>query len=206
MDGFDALTLPQNLATHIRREVAFRTDIVATASGAEHRNAGWAQGRRRFVLDAGPLSLDAAREIEAFFEARQGRQRGFLVQDWLRPHSGTGVVPDADDVALTAIDAARREFAITLAGRRNIMVREEGFLLAMNGRRMGADSFALDGQAGQVHMTVPVSAEAALTAGFFFDMAVRFDVDQLAFERIGKDMVRLAPVPIIEINVPSGTP
>lgn len=202
MEGFDALTLPPHLATHIRRETAFRTDIVATASGAEHRNAGWAEARRRFVLDAGPLSLEAARSIEAFFEARYGRHRGFLLQDWLRPHSGTGDTPSANDVTLTATDATRRVFAVSLQGQRNMMVRAAGFVLAVNGQRMSSAAFTLHRQEARVHMAAPVAQEAELTAGFFFDMAVRFDADRLEFERISTDMVRLAPVPIVEINLP----
>lgn len=204
IDGFDDLTLPQGPAIHVRREVEFHTDIVTTASGGEHRNAGWAQARRRFILETGPLSLDAAREIEIFFEARQGRHRGFLVQDWLRPHSGTGATPNIDDITLIAADTARRDFEIVVPGRRNIIARKEGFLLALNGHAMGDEAFTLDRQAGCVHMTTALAQDGALTAGFYVDMAVRFDVDRLVFERVAKDMVRLAPVPIVEINLPRG--
>ena len=202
MDGFDALSLPKYLATHIRREIAFRTDIVVTASGSEHRNAGWAQGRRRFILDTGPVSLKAAREVEIFFEARRGRHRGFLLRDWLRPHSGTGLAPSASDVTLSVADMTRRNYLIRPAGRSNIMPRKEGFLLAVDRRRLSQDGFTLDEYNAQVRMAKAVPRDAVVTAGFYFDVPVRFDVDRLELERVAKDMVRLAPVPIIEINLP----
>ena len=82
------------------------------------------------------------------------------------------------------------------------MPRKEGFLLAVDGRRLSQDGFTLDEYNAQVRMAKAVPRDAVVTAGFYFDVPVRFDVDRLELERVAKDMVRLAPVPIIEINLP----
>lgn len=202
MLGFDPVHLPDSLAIHVRRETQFRTDVVTTASGDEQRNAAWAQARHHFTLDSGAVTLAEARQIETFFRARNGRHGGFLLRDWLHPHSGTGDTPAADNVVLQAADATRLVFNVDIAGRRNIRPRADGFVLARNGRRLGASDFTLDRREGRVHLTAAARPDTTLTAGFYFDVAVRFDADRLQIERLSADMVRLAPLALVEINLP----
>ena len=58
-----------------------RTDIVVLGSGAEERNARWANSRRSYNAGYGVKSLDDLHAIIAFFEERRGRLHGFRWRD-----------------------------------------------------------------------------------------------------------------------------
>lgn len=203
MSGFDPVLLPSQWARSVRRETHFRTDIVTTGSGAEHRNAGWARARRHYVLDAGPLPLAEIRELEQFFSARRGRHRGFLLSDWMQPHSGTGATPMPDDVVLSPLDAKRRQFRVALPTYENAHVAAEGLLLALDGSLLtAATDYVFDARRGLVRLSKAIAASQKLTAGFYLHIPVRFDADRLDIERVSTEMARIAPLPLSEILAP----
>ena len=58
-----------------------RTDVVVLGSGAEERNARWADSRRSYNAGYGVKSLDDLHAVIAFFEERRGRLHGFRWRD-----------------------------------------------------------------------------------------------------------------------------
>ncbi|MEF3045575.1 DUF2460 domain-containing protein, partial [Pseudotabrizicola sp. L79] len=52
------------------------------ASGAEERNASWANSRRRYDVAYGIRRADDLAAVVAFFDARNGRLHGFRFKDW----------------------------------------------------------------------------------------------------------------------------
>ena len=58
-----------------------RTDVVVLGSGAEERNARWADSRRTYNAGYGVKSLDDLHAVIAFFEERRGRLHGFRWRD-----------------------------------------------------------------------------------------------------------------------------
>ena len=91
-----------------------RTDVVVLGSGAEERNARWANSRRSYNAGYGVKSLDDLHAVIAFFEERRGRLHGFRWRDptdWKScPPEGT---PTALDQAIGTGDGTTAAFQLT---------------------------------------------------------------------------------------------
>ncbi len=206
--SFHDTDLPDELAMAVRREQIFRTDIVETGSGFEFRNATHGAPRRRYTLDTGPRPLSELRTLARFFEARRGRQYGFLLRDWLETHSGVGDAPTASDQSLSALDDDGLVFGLQIthtqggvSWQRNIVKPEaDTLLLAKDGTPLvsGTD-FTLDASQGIVRLTQSLAENEELTAGFYFYVPVRFDADQIEMTRLSGDLANLTPLPLVEI-------
>ena len=189
---------------------ARRNEIVLLTSGHERRNARFADSRRSYDAGTGLRSLEDVHEVVAFFEARRGSLHGFRFRDPFdmkscRPHEtpaatdqplGTG-----DGTAVFALaktygegaDAYRRPIAKPVAG--SVRVAVDGIEQAE-----GAD-FTVDVSTGLVtFLPGHLPAEgAAVTAGFEFDVPVRFDTEQLSVSLAGFRAGQIPTIPLIEI-------
>lgn len=74
-----------------------RTDVVVLGSGAEERNARWADSRRSYNAGYGVKSLDDLHAVIAFFEERRGRLHGFR---WRDPTDWKSCAPEGTPAAL----------------------------------------------------------------------------------------------------------
>jgi len=74
-----------------------RTDVVALGSGAEERNARWADSRHSYNAGYGVKSLNDLHAVIAFFEERRGRLHGFR---WRDPTDWKSCPPEAAPTAL----------------------------------------------------------------------------------------------------------
>jgi len=75
-----------------------RTDVVVLGSGAEERNARWADSRRSWNAGYGIKSLDDLHAVIAFFEERRGRLIGFR---WRDPMDFKSCPPEATPTAMS---------------------------------------------------------------------------------------------------------
>jgi len=91
-----------------------RTDVVVLGSGAEERNARWADSRRSWNAGYGIKSLDDLHAVIAFFEERRGRLIGFR---WRDPMDFKSCPPEATPTALDQLigtgDGATAIFQLT---------------------------------------------------------------------------------------------
>jgi uncharacterized protein (TIGR02217 family) len=113
VQAFDDVTFPIAIGRTASAEPGFSTAVVSAASGAEQRNADWAQAQMRF--DAGP-GIRSERDMQtliAFFRARRGRARGFRFRDPFddSSHAMTGD-PGFDDVVIGTGDGSRTRFPL----------------------------------------------------------------------------------------------
>lgn len=110
---FDEVTIPARLAFGSTGGVERKTEVVELASGHERRSTPWAMGRRRYLVGAGLRSLDDMAVLTAFFEARQGRLRGFRFRDFAdyKSCAPSGVVSAGDQV-IGSGDGVRTGFAL----------------------------------------------------------------------------------------------
>ena len=74
-----------------------RTDVVVLGSGAEERNARWADSRRGYNAGYGVKSLNDLHAVIAFFEERRGRLHGFR---WRDPSDWKSCPPESSPTAL----------------------------------------------------------------------------------------------------------
>ena len=190
-----------------------RTDIVVLGSGHEERNQRWADSRRRYEAGYGVKSLDDLQAVIAFFEERRGRLHGFRWKDHADYKScAFASAPTAEDQPIGTGDGATAEFQlvkhygasfapwsreITKPVLGTVKVAVDGALLTE-----GADYF-LDYATGLVTFdagSIP-AADAAITAGFEFDVPARFDTDRLEINLQGFGHGSIPSVPIVEIRI-----
>lgn len=190
-----------------------RTEIVTLGSGAEERNSPWADSRRRYNAGAGLRALDDVHELIAFFEARHGRLHGFRWRDRADWKSGLpSVGPTPADQAIGTGDGTTAVFQLTKTYAsggasyvRAIRKPVAGSVrVAVDGveKTQGAH-FALDQTTGVVTFVAGAipPAGAAVTAGFEFDVPVRFDTDFLEINLGAFEAGAVPNIPIVEIRV-----
>jgi uncharacterized protein (TIGR02217 family) len=186
-----------------------RTEIVSLSNGFEERNSPWAHSRRRYDAGLGVRSLDDLAEVVAFFEARHGQLYGFRWKDWTDWKScAPSAAPGPLDQPLGTGDGTARVFALAKtyasggqAYRRPVKKPVAGTVkVAVAGIALGGGQYAVDHAAGLVELAVAPAVGAAVTAGFEFDVPVRFDSDALEvtldLERLGS----ITSIPLVEIR------
>jgi uncharacterized protein (TIGR02217 family) len=190
-----------------------RTDVVVLGSGAEERNARWADSRRSYNAGYGVKSLDDLHAVIAFFEERRGRLIGFRWRDPADfkscPPEGT---PTALDQAIGLGDGATAVFQLvkTYGSAFNPWTRDirkpvaGTVLVAVAGiLQTPATDYAIDHATGLVTFQpghIPAAAQP-VTAGFEFDVPVRFDTDRLEINLQGFRHGAIPSIPIVEIRL-----
>jgi uncharacterized protein (TIGR02217 family) len=61
--------------------------------------------------------------------------------------------------------------------------------------------FTVDAASGRVELATPPAAGAQVTAGFEFDVPVRFDTDRIAVSLTGFAAGEIPQVPVVEVRV-----
>lgn len=188
-----------------------RTEIVALTNGHEERRTPWAHSRRRYDAGMGLRSLDDVATLIAFYEARAGQMHGFRWKDWSDYKSSA---PSAalrfDDQFLGIGDGVQVTFALRKAYAsggtrywRPITKPVSGTVLAgvAGVQLMVGTDYEVDTQAGTITFAHPPQGGGRVTAGFEFDVPVRFDADRIAVSVASFQAGDLPQVPIIEVRL-----
>ncbi|MGR3542442.1 MAG: phage distal tail protein, Rcc01695 family [Hasllibacter sp.] len=188
-----------------------RTEIVTLRNGFEERSTPWADSLRRFDAGLGMRSLDDLERLVAFFEERRGQLHGFRWKDWSDYKScPPSAAPTHEDQPLGTGDGARTRFDLVKAyglgahawSRRIGKPVAGSVLVAVGGDPLQQDvHFTLDAAAGTVELAVPAEDGAAVTAGFEFDLPVRFDTDRIAVSVATFEAGEVPEVPVVEIRL-----
>ena len=188
-----------------------RTRVVTLASGHEERNTPWAHSRRRYDAGTGLRAPGDIATLVAFFEARRGMLHGFRWKDWSDFTSGLpGQIPDYQDQLIATADGTEKTFRLTKtygqgadAYTRPIAKPVAGTVtIGVTGDPLeeGRD-FTVDTATGMVTLAdVPVSG-ALITAGFEFDVPVRFDTDRLDVALDAPGAARVPDIPVVELRL-----
>lgn len=190
-----------------------RTDVVVLGSGYEERNARWADARRTYNAGYGLRSLDDLHAVIAFFEERRGRLYGFRWKDHSDWKSGPPLAtPTPTDQPLGVGDGIAATFplrkryggvhapydrAITKPVAGTVAVAVDG------ARQVEGTAYDVDHATGLVIFRaghVP-GAGAVVSAGFEFDVPVRFDTDRLEVSLLGFRHGAIPAIPIVEIRI-----
>jgi len=209
--AFHEVRFPANLSFGSVGGPERRTEIVTLSSGHEERNTPWAHSRRHYDAGVGLRSLDDVERLIAFFEARAGQLHGFRWKDWADYKSCLSSRAVAYDDQLIGIgDGVTTTFQLskTYASgeesyRRPILKPVAGTVqLGIEGDHQAeAVNFSVDTTTGIVtlHEAPPVGAR--ITAGFEFDVPVRFDTDRIAVSVQSFQAGDLPQVPVLEVRV-----
>lgn len=203
VNAFDDVRFPVALGRAVSVEPVFSTAIVTTQSGAEQRNADWADARLSF--DAGPGVRDEAdlHALIAFFRGRRGAAIGFRLEDPF-DHSSNGMTgePGAADQLLGLGDGAATDFALVKHYGdqvRRITRPVAGTVRVSVGGVELAEGWALADKGVIAFGTAPEEG-AEVEAGFRFDVPVRFAEDRLSLNRATFAAGEIPSVPLIEVR------
>ena len=190
-----------------------RTDVVVLGSGAEERNARWANSRRSYNAGYGVKSLNDLHAVIAFFEERRGRLHGFR---WRDPSDWKSCPPESTpsplDQQIGTGDGATISFQLvkTYGSAFNPWPRDikkpvaGTALIAVNAvAQVPTTAYTVDAATGLVFFQpghIPAVGHA-ITAGFEFDVPVRFDTDKLEINIQGFRHGAIPSIPIVEIRL-----
>ena len=187
-----------------------RTEIVTLASGHEERNSPWAQARRRYDAGLGLRSLDDIERLIAFFEARQGMLHGFRWKDWADYKScPASAAVSAFDQHLGNGDEQKKDFQLVktyrsgLQGTVRVIARPVvgTVRVAVGGiERKELIDWVVDSTTGVVSFFDAPAEAAEVTAGFEFDVPVRFDTDLIQVSVASFQAGDVPRVPVIEVR------
>lgn len=212
MAAFHEILFPLDIALKSAGGPQRRTDVVTLGSGREERNARWAHSRRRYDAGYGVKTHQALSQVVAFFEERRGRLHGFRWRDRL-DHSSAA--PETDVTALDQIigtgDGVTDTFALskTYGGIYSPYRRPIEKLVSGSVRVAVAGDDAEEGTAFTVDTATGVvtflaghipAMGATVTAGFLFDVPVRFDTDYLEVDLSAFAAGAIPKIPLVEIR------
>ncbi|MEM9577227.1 MAG: DUF2460 domain-containing protein [Pseudomonadota bacterium] len=188
-----------------------RTDVVAISNGFEERNSPWAHSRRRYDAGVGMRSLDDVETMIAFFEARYGQLFAFRWKDWSDYRSckpsqaiaATDQVIGTGDGSETVLQLSKTYQSGDYSYERPISKPVEGTLLvAVDGVTLQESTdYTVDYLSGRLTFSQAPGAGAEITAGFEFDVPVRFDTDSIQTSVASFQAGEIPTVPIIEVRV-----
>ncbi len=212
LQSFHEVRFPTGIALGSSGGPERRTEIVTLGSGHEQRNARWQNSRRRYDAGYGVKNLDDLYAIIAFFEERRGALFGFRYKDPLDWKScSPSQIPTATDQVIGTGDGTTTVFNLTKTfgsgsasyirpiikpGSGSVSIGVDG-----NDQTDGID-YAVDHITGEITFQpgqIP-AANASITAGYQFDVPVRFATDELTINLAAFEAGNIPSIPLIEIK------
>ena len=202
MIPFDDVAYPLTLGRDAAASPEFSTSVAVTASGHEYRNALWSDARMRYDVGPGIRSEAELGTLIAFFRARYGPARGFRLRDPFDFSSAamTGT-PSASDQRIGTGDGMASRFRLVKnygEQQRRITRPQPGSIrIAAGGVETAAWRYETGGWI--VFDSAP-AAGAPITAGYLFDVPVRFAEDRLDVSGVSFAAGEAPSVALIEIR------
>lgn len=209
--AFHEVRFPANLSFGSVGGPERRTEIVTLANGHEERNSPWAHARRRYDAGVGLRSLDDVAHLIAFFEARAGQVHAFRWKDWADhksclPSQQVGAL----DQNLGRGDGVQRVWQLQKTYRSG----DNFYTRVIRKPVAGTVQVAVDGVAlaEGLHWNVNIATGAIsfvdapdqgveVSAGFEFDVPVRFDTNLIQTSVASFQAGDLVSVPVVEVRV-----
>ncbi len=209
--GFHEVRFPLRLALGTSGGPVRRTDIVSLSNGRENRNRRWRDARRHYDAGSGIKSVDDLYAVLSFFEARAGQLYGFRFRD---PIDWKSCAPQAsvsaNDQVIGTGDGATADFPLikTYADTGGATMRPiekpvaGSVVVSVGGVAALPADFTVNAETGMVTFVpgkIP-AVGAAITAGYEFDVPVRFDTDRIDIDLAQFKAGRIPSIPLVEIR------
>ena len=186
--SFHVIQFPKKISFGSRGGPMRKTTIVTSASGGEERNSLWANSLRIYDIGYGIKTLNDIHDIIDFFEERRGQFYGFRYFDKLDYKSSAPLSnPSFDDQILGQADGVQVEFQLQrLYGdlharweRKIIKPILGSVTVGIDGVEIASSEWQVNSITGIVTFNNAPANLSTITAGFEFDVPVRFDTDQI---------------------------
>ena len=209
--GFHDIRFPANLSFGSIGGPERRTDVVTLTNGYEERNTPWLHSRRRYDAGVAMRSLHDIATLIAFFEARRGQLYGFRWKDWADYKS---CAPSAEigfrDQRIGTGDGETVTFALSKVYRSGLQDYQRPISKPVAGTVRAGISvdeqvegvhFSVDAARGTITFDTAPEAGDEITAGFAFDVPVRFGTDVIQTSVASFQAGEVPNVPILELRV-----
>ena len=206
---FHEIRFPTAIAFHSTGGPERETEIVALGSGFEERNGVWASSRRRYDVGSGVKTLADLHETIAFFEARMGRLYAFRFKDFLDFKSCAPLAEvSPTDQPIATSDGTTKTFQLTktYASGPSAWTRvikkpvPETLHVALAGVEQ-LSGWSVDTATGLLTFATAPAPGTAITAGFEFDVPVRFDTDSLSINLANFAAGEVPSLPLVEVRI-----
>lgn len=182
--GLVEIQFPTDQAYDSEFSPGWNTGILELDSGAEERVSRWDVPRHRYDLAHSVRTIDNLNTIKTFYVARQGAANGFRFKDWQDFNSsstnrGTVAFGDQDigtgTGSLTTFQLRKKYSSGGVDVYRKITKPVSGtVLVGVNGVNQ-ASGWTVNTTTGLVTFTTAPANGLVVTAGFEFDVPVRFE-------------------------------
>ncbi len=209
--NFHDIRFPANLSFGSVGGPERRSEIVTLANGHEERNSPWVHSRRRYDAGLGLRSLEDIETLIAFFEARRGQIYGFRWKDWSDYKScPASKFPGPEDQLIGIGDGATKVFQLRKTYVSGLQSYERPIAKPVAGTvrvavagdpKIESIEFGVDVTTGLIALTVAPGVGARVTAGFEFDVPVRFDTDGIQTSAASFQAGDVPNVPILEVRL-----
>jgi uncharacterized protein (TIGR02217 family) len=213
MTSFHDVRFPTGISRRASGGPERRTDVVALASGHEERNSRWAHSRRRYNAGYGVRTLDELHAVISFFEQRRGRLHGFRWKDHadFKSCPPQSTVEPSDQLIGTGDGVTEAYQLIKSYGE-----GETAYLRPITKPASGSVRVAVDGEEKSVGVDFTVNEQSGLvsflpgaipgpaqpvTAGFEFDVPVRFDSDLLTINLDAFAAGQIPDIALVEVRI-----
>ena len=211
MLAFDDVSYPLALGLDAKVAPEFSTSITITASGFERRTSVWGNALLRFDVGPGVRSEADMGALIAFFRARRGAARGFRMTD-PSDFSSNGMTgtPTAADQPLGIGDGVTGSFPLVkcygepgasgdcVQTRRITRPQAGTVLVSLNGTPVSAGWTLASG--GMITFTTAPAVGVQVSAGFLFDVPVRFELDKIDVACTAFNASDVPSIPLVEIR------
>jgi len=213
LQSFHEVRFPTGVAMGSSGGPQRRTEIVTLGSGFEQRNARWQNSRRHYEAGYGVKNLDDLYAIIAFFEERRGALYGFRFKDHLDWKSCAPLkVPTAQDQSIGTGDGVTTKFNLVKTYGDGV----SAYIRPINKPVAGSLMLEVDGAAATVSIDYSIdyasgevdflpghvpSIGTNITAGYQFDVPVRFASDELSINLAAFEAGDIPSIPLIEVKL-----
>ncbi|MEP5154346.1 DUF2460 domain-containing protein [Planktotalea sp.] len=188
-----------------------RTDIVTLSNGYEERNTPWSHSRRRYDAGVGLRAMDDVDEVLSFFEARRGQMFAFRWKDWSDFKSCKPSATVAYEDQLIGIgDGVTKEFQLSKTYRSGEASYTRVIAKPVSGTvkvgvagdpQQEAIHFNVDTETGLILFERAPDEGREITAGFEFDVPVRFDTDRIHTSVASFQAGEVPSIPVVEVRL-----
>lgn len=206
VQAFDDVVFPLNIGRGAEVSAEFSTNVVSLMSGHERRNSDWADARMSYDVAPGVRSEEELTELIDFFRARRGAAIAFRFGDpFDNSSNGASGPPSATDQRIGEGDGVRTAFRLvknyglgpSAQVRAITRPRPGTIIVAINGTQISAWT---QGPLGEIRLDTAPAAGAAITAGYRFDVPVRFGQDRIDVNRATFGAGEMPSVLLVEIK------
>lgn len=209
MVSFHNVRLPVDVEQGAKGGPGFKTRVLELDNAEESRNAQWSKQRGNWDISYGIDSKSVLDAVKAFFYARQGRLYGFRFKDWSdyqitsQQQIGTGTSTTGSDGQQT-FQVFKAYTDGTYTYNRTITRLVTGTVKVWSNGVLKTETthYTVNYDTGVISFVNPnrPTTGQVVAVECEFDVAVRFDTDNIEITSHTYDAIEIGSMPIIELK------